>query len=257
MTLFLTAFAVIQSFIIIALGRRKKTETMCNIGVYFGYFFIKRFLTIGFTLGGLALVYHYKIFNFETNFSNLLFCVFLADFLYYWKHRLEHEIRVLWVAHSVHHSSSEFNLSTALRLPWLTPFYAWIAYAPLALLGFHPWMVVSASTIVLAYQFLIHTQCIGNLGILEYFLNTPSNHRVHHGSNKCYLDRNYGGILIIWDQIFKTYAKEKVKVKYGITHDIGTANPVFVNSVDVKNFIVDVLKSKSIKGALKVICGRP
>ncbi len=132
--------------------------------------------------------------------------LFLADdFAYYWFHRIHHEVRVFWASHVVHHSSQHYNLSTALRQTW-TPMTALPFWAGLALLGFQPWMILTQQAISLIYQFWIHTERIGRLPApIEYVFNTPSHHRVHHGSNEIYLDRNYGGILIIWDRLFGTF----------------------------------------------------
>lgn len=256
-TLSLIGFALIHGLFVVVLGYREKPETLCNIGIYFGFYFVKHFLTVSLTFGGLTLFYNYRMFDIHATVLNLIICVVLADFLYYWKHRFEHEIRILWAAHSVHHSSQEFNLSTSLRLPWLTPFYAWIAYVPLAFLGFPPLMVISGTTIVLGYQFLIHTQTIGKLGVLEKILNTPSHHRVHHGSNMPYLDKNYGGIFIIWDKLFGSFAEEKIPVVYGITKPIHTTNPVRVNSIEVEHLVKDVMNASKLKEACSVLFGRP
>ena len=155
--------------------------------------------------------------------------LFVADdFAYYWFHRVSHESRVFWASHVVHHSSEHYNLSTALRQTWVPMTYLpfWL---PLALLGFPPWMILLAQSWSLIYQFWIHTERIRKLPRpLEAVLNTPSHHRVHHGSNQQYLDRNYGGILIIWDKLFGTYIPESERVRYGLTKNIRTHNPVRV-----------------------------
>ncbi len=151
---------------------------------------------------------------------------FADDFSYYWFHRISHESRVFWASHVVHHSSQHYNLSTALRQTWVPmtyfPFWLWMPA-----LGFPPWMVLLAQAWSLIYQFWIHTERIRKLPRpLEYVLNTPSHHRVHHGSNDVYLDRNYGGILIIWDRLFGTYEPEGERVRYGLTKNIDSFNPV-------------------------------
>lgn len=153
---------------------------------------------------------------------------FADDFAYYWFHRVSHESRVFWASHVVHHSSEHYNLSTALRQTWvpMTYFPFWL---PLALMGFSPWMILLAQSWSLIYQFWIHTERVHRLPrVLESVLNTPSHHRVHHGSNQQYLDKNYGGILIIWDRMFGTYEPEGERVKYGLTKNIQTHNPVRV-----------------------------
>jgi sterol desaturase/sphingolipid hydroxylase (fatty acid hydroxylase superfamily) len=153
---------------------------------------------------------------------------FADDLAYYWFHRVSHESRLFWGSHVVHHSSQHYNLSTALRQTWVPMTYLpfWL---PLALVGFPPWMILLAQSWSLIYQFWIHTERIRRLPRrLEFFLNTPSHHRVHHGSNEVYLDKNYGGILIIWDRLFGTFTGEGERVRYGLTTNLRTFNPVNV-----------------------------
>lgn len=153
---------------------------------------------------------------------------FADDLAYYWFHRVSHESRVFWASHVVHHSSEHYNLSTALRQTWVPMTYLpfWL---PLALVGFPPWMILLAQSWSLIYQFWIHTERVRRLPRpLEAVLNTPSHHRVHHGSNEQYLDKNYGGILIVWDRQFGTYEPEGERVRYGLTSNIRTHNPVRV-----------------------------
>ena len=153
---------------------------------------------------------------------------FADDFSYYWFHRVSHESRAFWASHVVHHSSQHYNLSTALRQTWVPmtylPFWLW-----LPLVGFAPWMVLLAQAWSLIYQFWIHTERIRRLPRpLEAILNTPSHHRVHHGVNEQYLDRNYGGILIIWDRLFGSYEPEGERVRYGLTTQLRSFRPVRV-----------------------------
>ena len=153
---------------------------------------------------------------------------FADDLAYYWFHRVSHECRVFWASHVVHHSSQHYNLSTALRQTWvpMTYFPFWL---PLPLLGFPPWTVLLAQSWSLIYQFGLHTERIGRLPRwVEAVFNTPSHHRVHHGANEQYLDRNYGGILVIWDRLFRSFEPEGERVRYGLTTNIATFNPVQV-----------------------------
>ena len=150
---------------------------------------------------------------------------FADDLAYYWFHRVSHESRVFWASHVVHHSSQHYNLSTALRQTWvpMTYFPFWL---PLPLLGFPVWMVLLAQAWSLIYQFWIHTERINRLPrLLEAVLNTPSHHRVHHGMNHQYLDKNYGGILIIWDRLFGTFEPEDERVQYGLTKQLDDLPP--------------------------------
>lgn len=150
------------------------------------------------------------------------------DFFYYWSHRGHHVIRILWACHVVHHSSRNFNLSTALRQPW-TSLTSWPFYLPLIALGVHPAALAFCSSVNLVYQFWIHTERVDRLaGPLEFVLNTPSHHRVHHASQGSYLDRNFGGVLIVWDRLFGSFAPETQRPVYGLTKNISTYNPLRV-----------------------------
>lgn len=152
----------------------------------------------------------------------------LFDFLFYWDHRVHHRVRIGWASHVVHHSSEHFNLSTALRQPW-TPFSSTLFFAPLPLIGFPPAAVATISAIDLLYQFWIHTERVDRLPRpIEWVMNTPSHHRVHHGSDQAYLDRNYGGVFIIFDRIFGTFTPETARPTYGLTRNIHTFNPLRV-----------------------------
>jgi sterol desaturase/sphingolipid hydroxylase (fatty acid hydroxylase superfamily) len=153
---------------------------------------------------------------------------FADDLAYYAFHRVSHECRVFWASHVVHHSSQHYNLSTALRQTWVPMTYLpfWL---PLPLLGVAPWMVLLAQSWSLIYQFWLHTERVGRLPRpLEAVLNTPSHHRVHHGANEQYLDRNYGGILVIWDRLFSSFEPEGERVRYGLITNIDTFNPLHV-----------------------------
>lgn len=254
---FLVGVAIIHGLILITLKKRAAKETLANIGVYIGYTIIKKYLTASLTLGMFYFAYHARIFEIPTNWQMLLCCIVFADFLYYVKHRLEHRVELLWVAHSVHHSSNEFNLSTALRLPWVTPFYAWMAYLPAVIIGFHPIMVAFCVAIVLLFQFLIHTEVVGKLGLFDGILNTPSNHRVHHGSNRQYLDKNYAGIFMIWDRLFGTYKAEEEKVIYGLTKPINTSHPVEINLIEAKNLLTDMRACRTWTDSMRIAINPP
>ncbi|MET7944749.1 sterol desaturase family protein [Streptomyces sp. NPDC005302] len=150
------------------------------------------------------------------------------DFLYYWAHRGHHVVRVLWACHVVHHSSRKFNLTTALRQPW-TGWTSWPFYLPLVALGVHPAALAFCSSVNLVYQFWIHTERIDRMPRwFEFLLNTPSHHRVHHASQGGYLDRNFGGILIVWDRLFGSWVAETDRPVYGLTKNITTYNPLRV-----------------------------
>ncbi|HEY8088438.1 MAG TPA: sterol desaturase family protein [Polyangiaceae bacterium] len=152
-----------------------------------------------------------------------------VDLGYYAFHRASHRVGFLWAVHAVHHQSEEYNLSVALRQPWFESFFSPFFYLPLAVLGFPPIMYLGGVTIDTLYQFWIHTRAIGRLGPLEWIMNTPSHHRVHHGIDPEYVDRNYAGIFIVWDRLFGTYRREGREPVYGTVKPVPTWNPVAAN----------------------------
>jgi sterol desaturase/sphingolipid hydroxylase (fatty acid hydroxylase superfamily) len=155
--------------------------------------------------------------------------LFAEDLCYHLFHRASHRVNVLWAAHAVHHQSEELNLSVALRQSWLENFFSTPFKLPLAILGVPPAMFLTVVTINVLYQFWIHTRVIGRVGPLEWVLNTPSHHRVHHGCNPRYLDRNYGGMFILWDRLFGTFAREEEEPVYGLVKPLASFNPLWAN----------------------------
>jgi sterol desaturase/sphingolipid hydroxylase (fatty acid hydroxylase superfamily) len=155
----------------------------------------------------------------------------LWDFCYYWNHRLGHEISILWAAHAVHHQSEDYNLSTALRQTSSSFLFSWIFYVPLFLIGFPADVLITVAAANLIYQFWVHTQQIGRLGVLDRIFVTPSNHRVHHAQNERYIDKNYGGIFVLWDRLFGTFAEESDDdpVIFGVRKPLANWNPFWAN----------------------------
>lgn len=182
---------------------------------------------------------------------------FVDDFAYYWFHRVSHESRLFWNFHVVHHSSEEYNLSVAVRQSWFSGLLHWMFYAPIMLIGFAPWMFVVMHGFNLIYQFWIHTKLIHRLGPLEWVLNTPSHHRVHHGVNELYLDKNYAGVLIIWDRIFRSFVDETEEPRYGIIKPIKSFNPLWVNTHAWVEMWQAMKERKSLIGKLRCIFGPP
>ncbi len=158
-----------------------------------------------------------------------LLCFLGVDFLYYWFHRVSHESNLPWGAHIVHHSSEEYNLSVALRQGAFQSLFSAPFYLPLAWLGFPPIVFLACSSFDTLYQFWIHTRTIGKLGPLEWILNTPSHHRVHHGCDEKYIDRNYAGTLIVWDRLFGSFQPEEEEPTYGLTRPLRSWNPIWAN----------------------------
>ena len=188
--------------------------------------FLKGLLLVGY----LSIWKQLCLFEIPADSISAWFLCFIGiDFLYYWFHRASHEINALWAAHLVHHQSEEYNLAVALRQSTFQPIFSSFFYLPLALIGFPPVMFLTLLAFNTLYQFWIHTRTIGTLGPFEWIFNTPSHHRVHHGRNPIYLDRNHGGTLIIWDRLFGTFQKEEETVVYGITKPLRSWNPLWAN----------------------------
>ncbi|MFT3925922.1 MAG: sterol desaturase family protein [Myxococcales bacterium] len=209
------------------LHERRDTTTSISMGLgslAFGGLYRLAFVGITFA------VYEHRVFTVTS--SALAWCVALVarDFCYYWAHRMDHEHRFMWAAHVTHHSSRRMHFATAVRQSWTQPLVNRWFELPLAFLGFHPLLIASHAGISAVYQFLIHTEQVGKLGPFEWVFNTPSHHRVHHASNVAYLDRNHGGILILWDRLFGTFAEERddEPVVYGLTKNIDSYNPLTV-----------------------------
>jgi sterol desaturase/sphingolipid hydroxylase (fatty acid hydroxylase superfamily) len=181
----------------------------------------------------------------------------LWDFLYYWDHRWMHEVRLMWANHVTHHSSERYNLSTALRQPW-SPYLTHWVFSPLPLLGFDAKTVHRAGQLNLLYQYWIHTEVIDRLHpVAERVLNTPSHHRAHHGANPQYLDKNYGGILIVWDKLFGTFEPEVRRIKYGLTKNIGTYNPIRIGYHELVDIVRDVRGATRWRDKLGYVFAHP
>jgi sterol desaturase/sphingolipid hydroxylase (fatty acid hydroxylase superfamily) len=184
-----------------------------------------------FPLAVYALVYdQLALFQIEQSWWSWVIAFVLYDFCYYWNHRMGHEMNILWAAHVVHHSSEEYNLTTALRQSG-SSFFSWIFYLPMAILGFDPIVLITVGSLNLIYQFWVHTRHIPKLGWYEWVFVTPSNHRVHHAQNQIYIDRNYGGVFILWDRIFGSFQEELDNDKpiYGIRKALKSWNPLWAN----------------------------
>ena len=212
--------------------------------------------------GVLALnlwLYQFRLFELGQGALAWLLLFFTEDFCYYLFHRSHHGVRVLWAAHVNHHSSQRYHLATALRQSWTTPFTGFWFWLPLPLLGFHPLMIMTQQAISLLYQFWIHTELIDRLGPLEWLFNTPSHHRVHHAVNTRYLDRNHGGILIVWDRLFGTFEPENKAdpVRYGITKNIETFNLVRIAFHEWAALLRDAFRARRLRDKLGYLFAPP
>ncbi|WP_274061254.1 sterol desaturase family protein [Vibrio parahaemolyticus] len=198
-------------------------------------------------LTGLLIAHFYlwmfdwRLFDIEMSVSTFLLLMLLQDFFYYWFHRASHRIRWMWAAHVVHHSSERMNFSTAFRQSLMYPLAGmWLFWLPLVIIGFDPKWVVFVVLLNLGLQFFVHTQLIRSLGPLEWVFNTPSHHRVHHGINRQYIDKNYAGVLIIWDRMFGTFEPEIETVRYGISKPVNSFNPIKVTFAEWKDMFNEV-----------------
>jgi sterol desaturase/sphingolipid hydroxylase (fatty acid hydroxylase superfamily) len=179
------------------------------------------------------------------------------EFSFYWHHRWGHEVRILWASHVNHHSSQKFNFSTALRQEW-TPFTNLLVYPPWVLLGMRPSHMALVGGLSLVYQFFLHTELVGKLPKpLEFVLNTPSHHRVHHASNAGYLDKNYGGALIVFDRLFGTFAEEKEQVVYGLTKNLESFNPWVIAWHEYLAVFRDIGRTKGLMKKFRVLTRMP
>ena len=208
-------------------------------------------------LGFLAWVWQFRAFDIEPVWWSWLLLIVLDDLCMYWAHRLGHEVRLFWCAHHNHHSSEHYNLSTALRQSWTEHLYKPLLWAPLALLGFPVEMMVLAMAFNLLYQYWLHTELLGDLGPLGWLLNSPSFHRVHHGRNPQYLDRNYAGIFILWDRIFGTFEPEREPVDYGVTVPVESDNPFVIATAEFRALGRDLRAARSLRGVLGHLFAQP
>lgn len=205
-------------------------------------------------------LYQYRLFEIPLTPVTIFIAFVLQDFLYYWFHRASHHIHWLWAAHVVHHSSTKMNFSTAFRQSLMYPIAGmWLFWLPMILIGFDPKIVFIIVAINLAYQFFVHTQIVSKLGWFEKLFNTPSHHRVHHSTNKEYIDRNFAGVLIIWDKLFGTYVEEDFDnpCRYGIIGQINTNNPITITFHQWQHLIKSFIKANGIREKWQVLFAYP
>ncbi len=210
------------------------------------------------SVGVYQLVYeHWALMSIPFNWWSVTICFVLYDLAYYWAHRMSHEINLFWGGHSVHHQSEDYNLSVALRQSSTQTIWSFPFYLPIAIMGFDTWTFIWASGLNLIYQFWIHTESIGKMGVLEKVLNTPSHHRVHHGRDPKYIDKNHAGALIIWDKMFGTFQEEEEKPHYGVTTPIKSWNAIWANLVHYNFVLNDFKNAKTWKDRYRVLFKKP
>ena len=237
----------------------KIQDTLCTIGLLAGN------IIAAFSIKGLILalhfyLYQYKIFELSGMLPLWLFWILtfvVIDLVFYIYHRMSHRIRFLWAIHLSHHSSEEMNFAVSFRQAWFGPISKIPFFMVLPLLGFDPTIIAAAGVISTLWGIVGHTQIIGKLGVLEWIFNTPSHHRVHHGSNEQYIDKNYGNLLIIWDRMFGTFEPEKEKVKFGLVNNVNTFNPTKITFMAWSSMIEDINNKQSLGEVLRIIFGPP
>jgi len=237
----------------------KTQDTLCTIGLLAGN------IIVAFSIKGLILalhfyLYQYKIFELSGMLPLWLFWLLtfvVIDLVFYIYHRMSHRIRFLWAIHLSHHSSEEMNFAVSFRQAWFGPISKIPFFMVLPLLGFDPTIIAAAGVISTLWGIVGHTQIVGRLGFVEWIFNTPSHHRVHHGSNKQYIDKNYGNLLIIWDRMFGTFEPEKEKVKFGLVNNVNTFNPTKITFMAWSSMIEDIKNKQSLSEVLRIIFGPP
>lgn len=219
-------------------------------------------LLTGFFIKMLSLTVYssvYSIAFMKPAPSVLLWVVafFACDFVLYLYHLLGHKTRLLWAAHVTHHSSLHYNISVGFRINFIHLFYRFLFWAPLCLIGITPFMILFLESLTAIWNFIIHTEKVKKLGLIDLILNTPSNHRVHHASNPEYIDKNLGGILIIYDRLFGTYAKETIRPVYGITHNIHSHDPRTILLHEYKHLYKALKEIKGLQNKMRFLFSRP
>jgi sterol desaturase/sphingolipid hydroxylase (fatty acid hydroxylase superfamily) len=235
-------------------------ESVASLGVALGQNLV-RGIEAGLVAIPFAFAYQHRLFDFsQTSAPALAGLFFGSEFLYYWQHRASHRIRWMWATHAVHHSATRLNLTAAIRLGWTGNISGnFLFFLPLALLGFHPFAIIGMLGVNLLYQFFIHTELAPRLGLLEWVLNTPAHHCVHHASNAACLDKNYGGVLIVFDRLFGTFAKapEQEPLRYGLVGGFSSYNPIRIALGEWISMLRDTRKASGTSAKLRSLFGPP
>jgi sterol desaturase/sphingolipid hydroxylase (fatty acid hydroxylase superfamily) len=233
-------------------------DTLANIylsALNFGLDIVVR----GICLLVLNYFYHFHFFEIRNVYAYWALLLITQDFMYYWLHRADHYCRLFWAVHVTHHSSEEFNLTVGFRSSGFQPLYRFIYFIPLSLIGFESLDIMFMYAATQIYGILIHTKTVNKLGFLEWFMSTPSHHRVHHASNISYLDKNMGMVFIVWDRLFGTFVEESSEevVKYGLTENIRTYHPLKMVFHEWINILKDLRKPVPLKAKLMYVFGPP
>ncbi len=233
-----------------------------NKGLITNIYLMLANMSLDLLMRGICLVvlnyfFKYHLTQFENQIIYWFVLLILQDFLFYWLHYVDHYCRLFWAVHVTHHSSEEFNLTVGFRSSVFQPLYRFIYFIPLSFLGFDGKDIMFMYSATQIYGILIHTQYVGKLGFLEYFMSTPSHHRVHHGSNIAYLDKNMGMVFIFWDKLFGTFQAEVEIVKYGLTENIASHHPLKVIFHEWGAIVQDVKTAPDFKSKWMYVFGPP
>jgi sterol desaturase/sphingolipid hydroxylase (fatty acid hydroxylase superfamily) len=235
-------------------------ESAASFGVALGQNLV-RALEAGLVAIPFLFAYKHRLLDFDPFTWQAIVALFVAtEFVYYWHHRASHRIRWMWATHAVHHSATKLNLTAAIRLGWTGSISGnFLFFALLAWVGFHPIAIVAMLGINLLYQFFIHTELAPRLGPLEWVLNTPAHHRVHHASNAACLDKNFGGMLIVFDRLFGTFAEKPAEepLRYGLVNGVASYNPLRIVFGEWLAMLRDVSKTSSVRNKLRVLFAPP
>jgi sterol desaturase/sphingolipid hydroxylase (fatty acid hydroxylase superfamily) len=232
-------------------------DTRTNMIMGFGSLIVNASARVG-ALVGYAALYALTPLRLDTHrWYTWVLALLIVDVIWYSYHRASHRVRLMWAAHQAHHNSRRFNYSTAVRQKW-NPWFELLFWVPLPLIGMPPWLIFTSFSVNLMFQFLVHTERIGRLPApIEYVFNTPSHHRVHHASDPDYLDKNYAGILIIWDRLFRSYAEETHRPTYGLTVNIDSYNPFRLQYHEYAAIARDVHSSRTWRERLGYVFAPP
>jgi sterol desaturase/sphingolipid hydroxylase (fatty acid hydroxylase superfamily) len=240
-------------------GLYNKQDTLCTLGLLAGN------IVMVFAIKGATLALHFYLYQFRLFDLNSFMPIWAIwtmafisiDFMFYFFHRLSHRTRFLWAIHMSHHSSEEMNFAVSFRQAWFGPVAKLPFFMALPLIGLDPTVIAVAGVVSTLWGIVGHTQIIGRLGPLEWVFNTPSHHRVHHGANEAYIDKNYGNLFIIWDRLFGTFEPEKEPVKYGLVSNVNTFNPVKITFMAWQEIIEDIRGTQYLNEVLYCFFGPP
>ena len=241
------------------LGLYKFRDTLAGLGLLIGNFMVG-LLTKSSIFFLYVYLYQFKFITVNEllpTWAVWIVTFVMIDFVYYWYHRFSHRVRFMWAVHMNHHSSEEMNFTVSLRQAWFGPITKVPFFIVMPLIGFDPIITAVAGVASTLWGVIGHTQWIRRLGVLEYILVTPSSHRVHHGSNECYIDKNYGNLLIVWDRLFGTFAEEIEPVRFGIRENVKTFNPIKITFMFWQQMVSDFKNSKNQKEKLLSFFGKP